>query len=364
MHIGLNMRVLLLLDHAPDYRESFLRCLSERTELIVLAHSCEQDGLTSPEVRSGYVYHALSSFRPLGSRFTLNSELYSYIKEYKPDVVCIALNIRYPLRLLHFIMLARSPKVRWIWWGQIFGASGSKALLAVKQFVLKRSRGALVYSEDIASNVKALIPSLPTVSFNNSQFLVSEFRKLDFARVDGRLKILFVGRPQNRKRLDLLLSLALRRSDVDIRLVGPAMAEYFADTTVPTNVALYPAAHGSDLVDHFRWSDVVFNPGHLGLLVMNAACHHRPIAISSVCKHAPEVILARQANQLFVNFENDAAVDTLIDELISDRELLGRKAQELYDCALQNYSVDHMADKHVEFFNEVINTSYESSSSR
>lgn len=77
------------------------------------------------------------------------------------------------------------------------------------------------------------------------------------------------------------------------------MKTYFKNKIVPKKIQLHGAASGAALQDHFAWSN----------LVMNAACHKRPIVIDSKMNHATEVFLAKEACQYFVDFTNQEEVN-------------------------------------------------------
>src|SRR5690606_23929458 len=111
-------KVLFLLDHAPNYRESFLLELSKYYELVVVAHPCGKDNLTPPVTRGNYRYYQLD--KTYGYKIRINFELQNIIKQENPDIVSIALNLRYPIRFLTFLF-NRNLQKRWVWWGQIFG---------------------------------------------------------------------------------------------------------------------------------------------------------------------------------------------------------------------------------------------------
>lgn len=337
------MKVLLQLDHAPDYRESFLRKLGEKCDLIVVANSCERDFLTPPTERSGYLYFELKN--NFGNKIRLNFDLKKIIDTTRPDVICVSLNLRYPVRVLTFLFYKRL-RNRWIWWGQIFGKNDNAFLLRLKKYLIKKSKGALVYTKEIKSKLKGL----PVFSFDNSQFSENDFVRLPCSNNPTSRNFLFVGRPQPRKRLLLILQFAKKYPNHNFRLVGPEMECYFKEESLPVNLSLYSAAKGKDLEEHFLWSNIVLNPGHVGLLVMNAATHNRAIAIDSKVVHAPEVILAKKAGQFFVDFLNEEEISTFFEKTVMDHNELITKAKSLYDCAIGEFTIEKMAEKHYSCF--------------
>lgn len=340
-------KVLLLLDHAPNYRESFLRELGSLCDLIVVAQNCELDNLTAPKERLGYGYIELKNKK--ASKIRWNFELSQIIKGTAPDLVCIALNLRHPIRILDFYK-AKFKNIKWIWWGQVYGRNDSAIIVALKKNLIKQSQGCLVYTKDIVERL-----NLPNVaSFDNSQFSRKDYIKLPNTFEENKIKCLFVGRPQERKRLEILIKMAEIYDFLSIRLVGPNMQEYFNNEMLLDNVFLYGAASGEELKEHFLWSNLVVNPGHAGLLVMNAACHNRPIVIDSKVNHAPEVILAKETNQYFIDFENEKEVSAFLNSVKNNKEDLLEKATLLFTYARQEYTVENMAYKHFQYFKKVL----------
>jgi len=342
-------KVLFLIDHAPNYRESFLVELSKYFDLAVVAHPCEKDKLVPPRVRGHYRYYELRKTR--GSKLRLNFELQGIIRKENPDIINVALNFRYPLRFLTFL-LNPGLQTKWVWWGQIFGRNDNMLLINLKKWFIKKSSGVLVYSDEIADRLQGL----NVISFNNSQYSEKEFVALD-NRKGEKLNCLFVGRPQKRKRLEILCELAKSREDLSFRFVGPGMEEYFRNEDLSQNIQLFSAASGEELRAHFQWSNLVVNPGHVGLLVMNAACHNRPIVIDSEVRHAPEVILAKESNQFFIDFTDPNQVNDFFDDLFANGDILVEKGQQLFGTAISKYTVERMALNHKLMFDQVISKS-------
>lgn len=346
-----SFKVLLYIDHAPNYRESFLNELGKYYSLTVVAHPCEIDGLKPPNTRSEYEYIELN--RTFGKGIRFNFQLSKIINQIKPDVVCVALNLRYPIRILDFLINSKL-KSRWIWWGQIYGRSENIYLHKLKELLINNAAGALVYTDDIVSKLKAK----NVKSFDNSQFSQREHVELENVLDKVSLRCLFVGRPQKRKRLELLIELAKSRKDLSFRLVGPDMVEFFKDTLLPSNLELYPAASGEKLQEHFKWCNLVVNPGHVGLLVMNAACHNRPIVIDSKVEHAPEVILAKSADQYFIDFLNKNETNIFFDSIIKNPDDLINKGKQLYKYSIEKYTVEKMALNHTIMFDQIISKDF------
>lgn len=338
-------KVLFLIDHATNYREAFFGDLAKYYELTVAAHPCEKDNLIPPKVRGEYEYVELR--RTFGANLRFNFELYSLIQRCNPDVICIALNLRYPVRVATFLF-NKTLRKKWIWWGHIFGKSNNRLLLNLKLFLIRKAHGTLVYTDDIKNRIKGN----NVISFNNSQFRAKDYTRLDNV-VGESLNCLYVGRAQKRKRLELLVAIARQRKDLNFRFVGPLMEKYFDNCNLPANIQIYGAATGSALQEHFRWSNIVVCPGSVGLLVMNAACHQRPIALGSSVKHGPESILAKEADQFFVDFSSKEEVNWFFNSLIQDRNQLLKKGEDLFNKGLTKYTIEQMVINHRRMFDSV-----------
>lgn len=347
-------RVLLVLDHAPDYREEFLAELATRCRLTVLAQPCRMDGLTEPGKRSDYEYipGLTRKFGPLrwmpGFSQILHSEQW--------DVLCVALNFRHPWRFIPFL-LSPGLRRRWLWWGHVYGRNESSLLAAIRRWFLKRGAGVLVYSEEIAARLSNESASIKALSFNNTHSRKGDYVSAPL-RDDGgsEARFLFVGRPQERKRLHVLVDMARRRPDVRVRLVGPSMESFAAEHLggVPDNVELFGAAHGKELTNHFEWCDMVANPGHIGLLAVNAAEHGRAVAVQEGVTHAPEVALAREAGQVFLDFEDSERVDRLIETIKGNRRWLKDLSARIAEIGREKYTIEYMVEKHLEAFGAAV----------
>jgi len=341
------MKVLLVLEHATDYRERFLRSLADVVELDVVAKPCSEDNLSDPPSRVGYRYFEYPTKRFGGLVFQPNVSRRIANNSY--DVICCDLNVRHVDRLIAFLRFSRK-SCPWVWRGQIFGRTESRLVHGIRSWLVRRGDGCLVYSNDIAKRVQREF-GLTAISFNNSHASREDFVVTGFPD-SGPLRLLFVGRWQQRKRLERLVELAERRRDVRVRLVGPGME----NESIPIGlgeegrVMTYPRTSGDELRDHFEWADLVVSPGHVGLLVMNAAQHGKGIVIDETSVHAPERLLAAEAAQPFVDFTEAAAVDKFLDAVLKDRDRCKQWADRLRSVGRDRYTVEQMVEQHVNCF--------------
>jgi len=340
------MNVLFLIDHAPDYREEFFRCLGEKCNLTVVSHPCEPDGLSNPFKRINYHYIELQNFK-IGPFLYANLS-HVHLSDY--DVICADLNPRHFWRFLLFLK-DRSNRKKWIWWGHIYGRSNNVILNFMRRQFLIRSAAILAYSKSIANRARTEAGNVPVLSINNSQTKKEDFLVLEWPDSED-LHFIFVGRPQKRKRLDRILRLAESFPNTKWRLIGPDMYEFIHKNfdKIPNNIECFGKTTGPDLEKHFSWCHAVVNPGHLGLLVSNAALHGRPVLIQKNENHAPEIALAEDSNQLFLDFDNIVETEIFFTDLRNDYSVLKEAAQRLQKTAKSEYTIEHMVEKHMEAF--------------
>lgn len=352
----MKLKVLMVIDYAPDYREDFFRKLGQRCELTVVAQDLISGGLKSPTERKNYSYVELPSKRYFG--FVWQTGLPHLFEEKNWDVFCIGSNMRHVDRIMIFLKNKKHRK-KWVWRGQMFGKFSSKKLMFYpRKFLLENSVSSLTYSLEERDSLRSFVSS-KVDSFNNSEVCIQDFREPRFNNDDG-LNLLFVGRNQPRKKLERLIKIAQTNKNINVRFVGPDMDQL----TVPEEliqsgrIVSYPAMRGEALNEHFDWAHLVANPGHLGLLVLNASRHAKPIVVDSSSTHAPEVEVARRSNQYFIDFSNENVVNDFFYQLVEDKSDLPSRGEALQKLAKSEYTIEYMVDAHINAFEHVSSTNY------
>jgi glycosyltransferase involved in cell wall biosynthesis len=344
------MNVLLILDHAPDYREEFFRELGKFVHLTVVAQPCRTAGLNPPEKREGYRYIELPSRSLFG--FVWQAGLFRVIRAEQWDVLCVGINLRHVARFIPFFWGA-DLRGRWIWRGHVFGKMDAPIVERIRKYFLQNGAGCLAYSEPIANEIKKRY-GVKAVSFNNTQVRANEFLPGIFEDHAG-IRLLYVGRNQPRKKLQRLIDLADRRDDIEVRLIGPGMETLHVPNHLRMNqrVSILGRVVGSDLVPHFAWGDLVANPGHVGLLVMNSAKFGKGIVIDSKSAHAPEYYLAEEAGQPFVDFSSETEVDRFFNSVKENPAQLQRWGHALQTIAIKKYTIEYMAQVHYRMMKDI-----------
>lgn len=347
---GERVKVLLILNNAPNYPEEFLRQLAQKVNLTVVASPCGPDNLTDPDVRGPYTYYEI---RRTETKIAFYQPgLLKVIGGKRWDIVCASANLKNLSVLLAFIFLSNLRR-RWLWWGHIVNRKAPYTVYDKKLRLLRRGAGFLVHSEDVADKIRAHGERRVT-SFNNTDIKRSDFKAPHIPVSRDQVRFLFVGRIVARKNLDLLIQQARRREDIQVRIVGAGWQRLdIGPEHAPNNVEFPGPLTGNALDEHFEWSHVAVSPGPVGLLVLTAAQHGRGIVLQSDCDHGPEARLANDTGQPRKDFQSNSDIDSLIREIKGNAEILREWANRLQGEAMRSYTIDHMVRAHLQAFRQI-----------
>ncbi len=330
-------KVLYLINFAPNYRDNFLTELAKHVDLTVTAYPGNEANLVDPENREGYRFISLKRKKFLGFNFNLD-EFTLANDDY--DVVIVGYTLWNPLRMINLFRR----KKRVICEGLIYGKSNSLVTRFLRKIFIESSEGVLVYSKMVMNRLSEET-NKPIIAFNNTSYSKLEIKPQALPELNDKLNIIWVGRYQERKKLERLYDLAKLDSRVRVRLIGPGINEIFTKKIALENFQVFSGAYGDELEQHFAWSHIVFNPGGAGLLVMNAARSGRSIVIDNDSHHGPEIQLAIDAKQDFIDFSNLESVKNYIDSLFEKSNYLQNKAKGLTE-QMEYYTIEHMAEKY------------------
>jgi len=349
--------VLLFLGHAPEYREGFLRSLSDHCNLTVCASSGVADSLISPSSRVGYKYIELNRYRLFN--FYFQSGLTSIIESKDWDAIIMPLNVRDISRFLTILIYGKLIKPKLIWRGHIYGYSKNFIICSIRKFLLNKGVACLTYNQSIQSKVTLRHPKLKTYSFNNTHVFKDDFYQTPFLNSSKScLNLLFIGRNTKRKNLSMLVALLNQYDFINLRLIGQGCTSIdhsFLKPNALNRLSLYEyIADSKDLIPHIQWTDSFICSGDVGLLVLTAAKYYRPIIVSSDSpNHGPEFELAVESSQPIVSFTDNIQFSKLLSKLNSNREYLTTYASTLSDLAKKKFTIENMVSSHLQAIYEI-----------
>jgi len=171
---------------------------------------------------------------------------------------------------------------------------------------------------------------------------------------DGRASLLFVGRLQARKRVDLLLQACAElpqtsRPRVWVVGDGPARAglERLAASYYP-ETEFFGARHGADLEPFFREADLFVLPGTGGLAIQQAMSYALPVVVAE--GDGTQDDLVRPANGWQVPPGNQAALAGCLAEALTDPARLRRMGNESFRIVRDEVNLENM----VAVFSQVV----------
>jgi glycosyltransferase involved in cell wall biosynthesis len=168
-------------------------------------------------------------------------------------------------------------------------------------------------------------------------------------RPSGQLRVLYVGRLQARKRVDVLIkACAVLEEPPGLVIVGEgperAALETLADRILP---AVHFAGHleGRALDEAFARADVFVLPGTGGLAVQQAMAHGLPVVVGEGDGTADDLV--RPANGWRIAPGDVPGLATILRQADGDRTALARMGAESRRIAAQEVNIESMVDAFV-----------------
>ena len=352
--LGLQQRVL------PTYRVPFFELLNRACEggmSLLTGLPRPSEGITiTDKLRISY-YRLDRNIHLFGGSLYLCYQrgLIDWLKEWNPDVLIVEANPRY---------LSTPSAVRWmhkqgkpvIGWGlgapPISGFREQRRLSFLRQFdamICYSQRGADEYARQgfpldnlfVAHNAVSPAPTWPIPDRPN------EFKE--------KPCILFIGRLQFRKNVDLLLG-ACAEMESQPRLVivgdGPEREalESLAQEIFPS-AEFVGAKHGAELKPYFTEADLFVLPGTGGLAVQEAMSYGLPVIVAQ--GDGTQDDLVREENGWQIPPDDfDALVSTMKDAL-SDVARLREMGEESYRIVKEEINIEKMVEAFVQALNTV-----------
>jgi glycosyltransferase involved in cell wall biosynthesis len=164
--------------------------------------------------------------------------------------------------------------------------------------------------------------------------------------------VLFVGRLQARKNVDLLLGACAEIQNVRLVIVGDGPEreplEMLAEEIFPT-AEFVGARHGEELKVHFEEADLFVLPGTGGLAVQEAMSYGLPVIVAQ--GDGTQDDLVRQGNGWQVPPEDFEALVATMKDALSDAARLRRMGGESYRIVMEEINIGRMVETFVTALN-------------
>jgi glycosyltransferase involved in cell wall biosynthesis len=164
--------------------------------------------------------------------------------------------------------------------------------------------------------------------------------------------VLFVGRLQARKNVDLLLGACAEIQNVRLVIVGDGPERASLETLakeIHPSAEFVGAKHGAELKAWFEEADLFVLPGTGGLAVQEAMSYGLPVIVAQ--GDGTQDDLVRAANGWQVPPDDFEALVSAMKEALSDTARLRRMGEESYRIVKEEINIERMAETFVAALN-------------
>jgi glycosyltransferase involved in cell wall biosynthesis len=317
-------------------------------------------------------YYSFKNLFPLKWKMSFFPGAIFYIIREKPQVVLALNNISQLTEYLTFL-ICKINRIPFIWWTHAFDHGPNRTILKsqtlrnirvrINLFFLKKSDAVITFSENgkeylVNNGVKeSKIYSAPNTL--NTHIMFENYSKLEMTSDKLAIKkaynlpsdskiVLFCGRLQKRKNIDLLLKAFsnFNNKNYYLLIIGNGNEknnlQSLAKELDVRNVMFLGEIFADDkLSELFYISDIFVMPGAIGLSIVQAFSFRIPIITLDDPSHGPEFQYFEQGyNGYMLNKGDHEGIGRKIDEIFSDDELLRNLKKNAFDTAKSKCNID------------------------
>jgi glycosyltransferase involved in cell wall biosynthesis len=349
--VGLQQRVL------PAYRVPFFEALAMVCEdglEVLVGDPLDDEGIKPVKqlhgayLRSSVNHHLFNPSSPL--YLCWQEGVLSWLKDWQPDVLILEANPRYlsSYRAIRYMHQRNKPVIGWGLGAPRSAGSASRLLGWQRKYFINLFDAIISYSHNGAQEYKLL--GFPPESIYVAPNAVAPRPKgplqTKVERNREGLIVLFVGRLQTRKRVDLLIKACSNlpeKLQPWLVIVGDGPARFELETLAGE---IYPrteflgSIHGSDLKPIFRDADLFVLPGTGGLAVQEAMANGLPVIVA--LGDGTQEDLVRPENGWLIPADNLGALQKTLEEALSDRNALIHKGIKSFHIVQREINLEVM----------------------
>jgi len=337
--------ILILQNEIMEYRKPVYNRLAEDYEVTVL-HS------GYPSVTEADLYREIVSPQVSLWRFHWqpNLPLGKMIEDF--DVIIAMFDIAWPAYL---VPLFRSNRPKYILWGHRY--SSNKFACIFRDKLMKRADRLLMYgNEEVELMIaRGIDPAKIVMAWNTIQ--VSNY--CDYSNSD-KSSLLFVGRLQERKQIDLLIETFARlqkriSKEVTLEIVGSGeIGKDLRRIAEKLGISRKVAFHGKVddpevLAKIFSRAYAYVSPGPVGLGVLHSLAYGVPVITMREGRHGPEFHNLMHENNALI-CENEARLEEALLRICTDAAITKRLGKNAY----RHYVLERPLSRMIDGFKKAI----------
>jgi glycosyltransferase involved in cell wall biosynthesis len=356
--IALQQRVL------PAYRAPFFDLLAQRCESGLSVFSGKplpiEGIIVSDDLGSANYYPGknLNFLDPSASLFVCwQRGLTHWLKKCDPDVLVVEANPR---------ILSTRILIRWmqkhkrpvLGWGLGLPRSGTLLERLSRNTFLKSLDGVIAYSERGADEYRSFGLERVYLAYNAVLPKPPIQQPYRSSRIGQKSTVIFIGRLQGRKRVDILLrACATLPVKIQPELIivgdGPVLASLkkLAEEIYPQTQFL-GSLHREALKPYFEKADLFALPGTGGLAVQEAMTYGLPIIVAE--GDGTQDDLVRPENGWQVKSGDQDSFTTTLEFALSDLGRLQRMGMESYRIVSEEINLETMVDSFLDAFHSIL----------
>ncbi|HUF38893.1 MAG TPA: glycosyltransferase [Anaerolineales bacterium] len=347
----------------PSYRVAFFDELARRCRggLALFSGSpLEAETIPSgavPQIAAHVTGRNMHLFHPGHPLYLCRQpQLMDWLKRIDPEVLIVEANPRYwtTFGAIAWMQTRRRPVLGWGLGVEKSNGFRTGLREAARARLLKALDGIIAYSSRGAEEYRAtgFFPQDRIFTGYNAVAPSPGYPPAAPGSRPGKLIVLFAGRLQSRKRVNVLLSVCAALPEnlqPLIRIVGDGPARdglerQAADLSI--QIEFMGHLEGEALAAAFRGADLFVLPGTGGLAVQEAMSYGLPVIVAE--GDGTQEDLVRPENGWLVPALDNHALRTALEAALSDPSGLGRKGAESRRITVEEINIERMADRFVE----------------
>lgn len=284
IHI-LMKKVLLIQNQIPPYRKPLYNELSKFYDITVL-HSGR------PTLNNSDLYNEIITKSYKISRFYFQKGVVKCFFSKKYEVIIVMFDVGWIMNDLGAFLKGSS---KFLFWGHRY--SQNRLSNRFRDFLMKRSDGVILYGEeDVQEMVKRGVRKEKIFIAYNTMFVKNYENGSNYP---DKHRILFVGRAQKRKRVDLLIMAFAKitnqiPSNITLDIIGEGkenllLKELTSDLKIENFVNFHGSITDEVLLKPFFLESIAYvSPGPVGLSVLQSFAYGVPVITNRNCHYGPE----------------------------------------------------------------------------